>query len=90
MIDFDWDDDNLTHIAEHHVSRAEAEFALNGFTLELGQQDWHEEERFEEAGITQHGRILLVITTWRGMRLRVVTAYDAPRHVVKEYLESRG
>ncbi|MDQ2925750.1 MAG: hypothetical protein M3R43_09380 [Acidobacteriota bacterium] len=50
MIDFDWDDDNLTHIAEHHVSRAEAEFALNGFTLELGQQDWHEEERFEEAG----------------------------------------
>ena len=89
MLEFDWDDANLMHIAEHAVTAAEAEYVLEGPTLDIEYQDWHEEERFAEAGMTALGRILVVITTWRGLRIRVVTAYDAPREVVEEYRRTR-
>ena len=90
-MEFDWDEGNLTHIAEHGVSAEEVEYALERPTLELERQDWNEhEEYFQEAGMTGSGRILVVFTTWRGPKLRVVTAYDAPAHVVKEFFESRG
>ena len=84
MLEFDWDEENLQHIARHDVTAAEAESVLNGQTLDLDIQDWHDEERFSEAGETANGRILVVITTWRGSRVRVVTAFDAPRSVSEE------
>jgi len=88
VTEFDWDADNITHIAEHDVVPEEVEFPLTHRTVEIEYQDWHEsEERFAELGMTANGRILYVLTTIRGFRIRVVTAYDAPRHLVKEYLE---
>ena len=88
MIEFDWDTANIGHIAEHGVTTDEAEFALNHRVVEIDYHDWHEDEkRFAEVGMTREGRILFIVTTIRGLRLRVVTAYNAPRHLVKEYLE---
>lgn len=89
MIEFEWDEENIRHIAEHNVTQDEVEFALNAFTLDLGYQDWHEEERFAEVGVTAHGRYLIVVTTWRGTRLRVVTAFNAPKELIEEYLRVR-
>ena len=89
MIEFEWDGANLQHIAEHNVSPDEAEFVLNGFTLDVEYQDWQGEGRFSEIGVTAEGRCLVVWTTWRGARLRVVTAYDAPKNLVEEYLRIR-
>lgn len=88
-IEFDWDNANLEHIAEHDVTAEEVESALYGITLDIEYQDWHGEERFAELGATAQGRYLVVWTTWRGNRLRVVTAYDAPPGLVKEYLGNR-
>ena len=48
-----------------------------------------DEERFAEAGATAKGRILVVVTTWRGLKIRVVTAYDAPKEIEAAYLTSR-
>jgi uncharacterized DUF497 family protein len=88
LLRFIWDYDNLTHIAEHGLSPEEVEYALNGFTLPVEYQDWHHEERF--AGMAPPaGRFLLVITTWRDIEIRVVTAYDAPKDSVEEYLRNR-
>jgi uncharacterized DUF497 family protein len=88
-IEFDWDDSNLEHIAEHSVTREEAEFVLNGSTLDVEFQDWYGEERFVEVGVTAHGRYLTIVTTWRRGRLRVVTAFDASKELVEEYLGTR-
>jgi uncharacterized DUF497 family protein len=88
-LEFDWDVDNLSHIAYHGVTAAEAEFVLQHPTLDVEYQDWHDEERFAEAGATAMGRVLLVITTWRGLQIRVVTAFDAPAEVAQEYLGTR-
>jgi uncharacterized protein len=71
MLEFDWDDDNLKHIAEHDVTAAEAEYVLENPTLDIEYQDWHEEERFAEVGAPALGRVLVVITTWRELQIRV-------------------
>jgi uncharacterized DUF497 family protein len=89
LIEFDWDRINIEHIAEHGVTTDEVEFALNHFTMDLGYQDGHDEERFAEVGVTAQGRFLFVVTTWRGPLLRVVTAYDAPKELTQEYLRIR-
>jgi uncharacterized DUF497 family protein len=86
---FIWDYDNITHIALHNVTPQEVEDAMNGDTLDLEFQDWNDEERFSEVGATTTGRFLVVWMTWRDDGIRVVTAYDAPRKVIKEYLEDR-
>jgi uncharacterized protein len=88
VLEFDWDVENLTHIARHHVASEDVEFALTNGSVEIEYQDWHSSEvRFAEVGITASGRILYILITMRGHRIRVVTAYDAPRDLVREYLE---
>ena len=74
---FEWDHANLAHIARHNVARAETEQAIIGYTVDLGWQTHEEEERLVQVGQTQSGRVLLIITTWRGESVRVVTAFDA-------------
>jgi uncharacterized DUF497 family protein len=83
---FDWDAGNIEHIALHGVSTVEAEYVLTHPTLDVGYEDWHGEERYAEVGATANGRILLVWTTWRGDRIRVVTAFDASKADALEYL----
>ena len=53
MLEFDWDDENLQHIARHGVVPEEVEYILNHPTVDLGYQNWHDEERFSEAGLNQ-------------------------------------
>jgi uncharacterized DUF497 family protein len=59
MLEFEWDVENLTHIAEHGVDPDELEFALNHDPFEIEYQDWHDtEERYAEIGMTAKGRFL--------------------------------
>lgn len=87
VIDFEWDEENREHIARHGLRVEDVEFALQHRTLDLGLQDWQEEERFSEVGMTASGRVIEVVTTWRGNKVRVVTAYDATKR--KRILFSR-
>ena len=90
MSEFDWDAENLQHIAEHGITAEEVEFMMDNGTQEINYQDWHEsEERFSEVGVTAAGRIIVVVTTMRGTRLRVVTAFDAPKRAAEAYLRGR-
>ena len=89
LLDFDWDPENLAHLARHGVTAAEVEYVLEQPTLDLEYQDWHEEERFAEVGATAAGRVLLVITTWRGLKTRVITAFDAPAAAANEFRRLR-
>ncbi len=86
MLQFDWDDANREHIAKHSVTPQEAEEALNADTLELAAYEVAGEDRLEELGMTDSGRILLLVTVIRGDRLRVVTAFDASRNQRLDFL----
>jgi len=89
LLEFDWDEDNLRHIARHSVTAEEVEYALERPTLDVEFQSDRGEERFKEAGATAAGRVLEIITTWRGSKIRVVTAYDASSYVAEEYHRTR-
>jgi uncharacterized DUF497 family protein len=87
---FDWDAENIQHIALHNVSVEEAEHVVLNHPIELEYQDWHTaEDRLQEVGLTLAGRFLVVVTTERDERIRVVTAYDAPDYAIQEYFKNR-
>jgi uncharacterized protein len=76
---FDWDDANRAHIARHDVTPVEAEQVILGASLPLVTDERGGEDRHTELGETEEGRLLLVVWTWRGRRIRVVTAFPANR-----------
>jgi len=85
MIEFDWDQANLAHIALHSVQPNEAEEALQGMTLEVDTYVIGGEQRFEELGRTLSGRILRLVSTPRSGKIRVVTAFDPSASEKRSY-----
>jgi uncharacterized DUF497 family protein len=90
LSEFDWDFENITHIARHGVTPEEAESVFAGPVLDLGYEIKQGELRYIEAGCTSSGRILQVITTERGHRNRIITAYDPDRSVIARYFAALG
>ena len=74
---FDWDEANISHIARHRIAPEDAEHVLLNDPVDGGTQDHAGEQRSINVGVTAAMRVLVVITTWRNERLRVVTAYPA-------------
>jgi len=72
---FDWDQANIHHVAEHGVSPAEAEQVVLNAPFDLELQTRSGEERTVQVGATDVGRILVVVTTWREGKVRVITAF---------------
>jgi len=86
---FDWDEANLAHIAQHNITQEEAEQVLLGFPLDMELQIADEsngEERLLQIGETASGRILQLVTTWRDGKVRVISAWDAPKQLKLFYL----
>lgn len=89
-IEFDWDEANAGHVARHSVSPEEAEQVILNDPVDLGLEIVEGEERYLSLGATAKGRILLVVTTWREDRVRVVTAFDAIKRLIQFYYQERG
>lgn len=87
---FDWDDANRKHVAEHGVTPSEAEEVIANNPLDLEVQYRNGEERVLQIGETNALRILVVVTTWRGSRIRVVTAFPATPQLRKLYAAHKG
>ena len=87
---FDWDDANREHVAEHGVAPSEAEEVIANDPLDLELQLRDGEERVLQIGETNAFRVLLVVTTWRGERVRVITAFPAPPQLRALYAEHKG
>jgi uncharacterized protein len=86
---FDWDEANKKHLAKHNVTPGEAKQAITGDPLDIELQtvdDAEDEERLLQIGQTAKGRILQLVTTWREGKVRVISAWDAPRQVKQYYL----
>jgi uncharacterized DUF497 family protein len=86
---FEWDRHNLRKILAHGISREEAEAALMNEPVPIYRQAVGGEDRFVYYGETDAGRLLAVIVTERGDRLRVVTAYDLDAGQRRDYIGRR-
>jgi uncharacterized DUF497 family protein len=85
---FDWDEQNVGHLAQHQISPAEAEQVLENRPCDLESELRNGEERMAQVGETDAGRILIVITTTRGRKTRVVTAWPAKERL-RRYFQSQ-
>ena len=84
---FDWDDANISHIAEHGVTPEEAEEVVLGDPSDIGfEVSASGEDRWSYVGETSHGEVLQVVITPRGNRIRVVTAFEPTRRDKLYYL----
>lgn len=86
---FDWDEANITHIAEHDVLPSEAEEVIANNPLALDYSSQNAETRYREVGETLSGRILVVVSTLRNEFIRVVTAYPPSRSLRLTYLKHK-
>jgi hypothetical protein len=90
---FSWDEANRSHIAEHGVSPEEAEQLVLNDPVDLEVQIRSGEERTLQVGETNSGRVLVVVTTWRVGRIRVITAFPANKKLrafYESYREQEG
>lgn len=76
---FDWDKGNLEHVALHGIGPSEAEEAILNNPVVLATVLSSGEARTVCAGRTASGRVLKVVYTLRGGRIRVVTAHEDRR-----------
>ena len=84
-----WDAGNIDHIALHDVVPEEAEQALVNDSFETARYFRNGEERLNTVGVTDSGRVLVVVTTERGESTRVVTAHPADRDVRALYAQMK-
>lgn len=89
-LEFDWDEANTSHVALHNVQPTEAEEVIIRVRVDLGIQIVEGEERYLNLGATSQGRVLLVVTTWRENRVRVVTAFEPIKRLIQFYYRERG
>jgi uncharacterized protein len=88
---FEWDAHNVTHIARHGVQPSEAEAALAGNARTFRSVvSGTGEERWLSVGSTSRGRLLAVVWTIRGTRVRVVTAYPADKRLQRFYERAKA
>lgn len=89
-MDFEWDEDNCSHIAYHGVTPDEAAAVLYHDPLEIEVQLRNGEERRLVIGMTDEGRYLSVVYTIREEFIRVVTAFPASAKRRRMYRERKG
>jgi uncharacterized protein len=87
---FEWDDANRDHLARPRVLPEEAEQVIENDPLDIEAQTVEGEQRYTSIGHTDQGRFLLVVTTLRQSRVRVVTAFSPPKRLIHLYLTQKG
>lgn len=86
--EFDWDGGNAEKNWERHrVSQSECEQVFFNRPLVVADDDLHSvsEARHFVLGRTDAGRLLFLVYTVRGERVRVISARDMTRRESKEY-----
>jgi hypothetical protein len=83
---FEWDRSKAKkNLLKHGVAFADT-FAVfedpNAVTLDDHRAD---EQRFVTQGMDAFGRILVVVYTWRGDNIRIISARKAVRSEVRQY-----
>ncbi len=88
--EYDWDEANIEHIADHDVSPEEVEAALRDpRRIPAPAYSTETERRFAAVGATAEGRILFVVYTQRKGMVRVVTAREAGDRYRRRYRRGR-
>ena len=88
IMDYQWDvNKSEANLKKHRVDFADAVTVFSDdFALTI-TDDYPDEERFVTIGMDALGRILVVIYTWRGDSIRIISARKATNRERKQYEE---
>jgi len=85
-MDYEWDPNKAkANLDKHGVDFADAVTALEDDVAITIEDDYPDEERFITIGMDALGRILIVVYTWRGGKLRLISARKATPRERKQY-----
>jgi len=86
VVEFEWDPNKAANnFSKHGVRFAEAATVFEDEAALTMSDDEPDEERFVALGIGSMGRILVVVYTTRGDRIRIVSARKATRQERSQY-----
>jgi len=80
-VSFDWDDDNISHLARHRIEPADVEDLFCNDPTIRGQTS---------VGRTNSLRVLVVVFTVRRAKIRPITGWEADRRTKRAYFMARG
>jgi uncharacterized DUF497 family protein len=86
---FDWDKENLGHLARHVIVQLEAEQVFSNRPLDLESHLRDGEERVVQIGETDSGRVLILVSTMREGKVRVITAWPAKERLRRYFLTQK-
>ena len=84
---FEWDPVKAgANYRKHRVYFADAIGVLeDGSAITIPDDDSDEEQRFVTVGRDGFARLLVVVYTWRGSNIRLISARKANRREIKDY-----
>lgn len=85
---FNWDKQNIEHLARHQILAVETEQVILNRPVDLDSHLRNGEERTVQIGETDSGRILIVVSTMRDSKVRVVTAWPAKERL-RRYFQAQ-
>jgi len=89
MATFEWDERKArANLENHGIDFADAATALNDDLAILIHDEHDDEDRFVTIGEDLMGRLLVVVFTMRGERIRIISARTASPREAEDY--SRG
>jgi uncharacterized DUF497 family protein len=83
---FDWDHENIRHLARHQITPEQVEQVIRNRPIDLGLNLRNGEERTTQVGETDAALALVVISTMRVEKIRVVTAWPAKERLRRLFL----
>ena len=89
-VHFEWDSAKAaTNLAKHGVHFADAVPVFeDDFALTIRDPHLGDEERWITIGMDMLGRILVVVYTWRGERIRLISARPTTPREKRQYEEN--
>jgi uncharacterized DUF497 family protein len=91
VLAFEWDPKKeLANRRKHHIGFADASTVFGDpLSITIPDPDYPaDEERFVITGMSSERRLLVVVHTMRGERIRLISARAATRHERRTYEES--
>ncbi len=85
-MEYEWNDEKAaSNVRKHRIDFADAVSVFADDAAITIVDEHPDEERFITIGIDAFGRILVVVYTWRGDHIRLISARKATRHERKQY-----
>ena len=85
---YQWDNDKATaNLRKHGIDFADAVSVFSDDLAITIPDERFDEERFITVGMDAFGRVLVVVYTWRGNEIRLISARKATRPERKQYEE---